>query len=64
MSNPDAAAARETLERNDFHRSAAQPVREARVMNDPTAADVDAVMVVEGARCDEMGGEGRLLTGT
>jgi len=57
MSNPDATAAREVLERNVFHRSAAQSVARPSVMNDATIADVDTIMAVERARGDEMRGE-------
>jgi hypothetical protein len=37
---------REMSERNFFHRSSAQTVREPRVVNDLASTDVDAVMQV------------------
>jgi hypothetical protein len=39
-------------ERNFFHRSSAQTVREPRVMNDFASPDVDAVMQIGAPRCD------------
>jgi hypothetical protein len=42
---------------------APKPVSKARVVNDAPVADVDAVVVVEGARGDEVAGEWRLLVG-
>jgi len=39
-------AAGEALERNLFHRTDAQAVREPGVVDDPAASDVDAVMRV------------------
>ena len=53
-SNPDGVASSETLERNLFHRSAPEPVCKTSVVNDASVADVDAVVRVERARCDEM----------
>jgi hypothetical protein len=55
--NAHGSATRETLERNLFHRSAPQPVCKTSVVNDATIAGVDAVVGVERARCDEVGGE-------
>jgi hypothetical protein len=52
-SNPDAVAVSEALERSVLHRSAAQSVRKTGVVNDASTADVDAMMRVERARCDE-----------
>jgi hypothetical protein len=63
-SDSDAVAMGETLETDVLHRSAPPPVRQACVVNDPPAADVYAVMRVEGARCDEVGREWRLLAGS
>jgi hypothetical protein len=57
MSNPDAAALREALERNVLHRSAPQSEGRTGVMNDSTIADVNAVVTVERSRADEMRGE-------
>jgi hypothetical protein len=57
----EAVALRETFKRSDFHRPTPQPVHEAGVVNDAPIADVDAVMRVESAGCDEMGAEWGLL---
>ena len=46
MSNSDAVAMREALERNVFHRSATESVREAGIVDDAPIANVDAVMRV------------------
>jgi hypothetical protein len=62
-SDSDAVAMSEALERNILHRSAPPSVREAGVVNDTPVANVDAVMRVERARCDEMGCEWGLLAG-
>jgi hypothetical protein len=48
-------------ERNFFHRSPAQAVREARVVNDLASADVDAVMQISAPRCDKVRAQRRLL---
>ncbi len=53
-SHPDALSAREISERNFFHRSAAQAVREARVMNDLASTDVDTMMQVAAPGCDKV----------
>jgi hypothetical protein len=45
-SHPDPLPAREITERNLFHRSSAQTVREPRVVNDLASTDVDAVMQI------------------
>jgi hypothetical protein len=52
------------LERNFLHRSAPQSVCEARVVDDATAADVYAVMAVQCARSDKVGGERWFLAAT
>jgi hypothetical protein len=52
--HPDALSARETSERNFFHRSSAQTVREPRVVNDRASTDVDAVMQIATPRCDKV----------
>jgi hypothetical protein len=41
-------------ERNFFHRSSAQTVREPRVVNDLASTDVDAVMQIAAPRCDKV----------
>jgi hypothetical protein len=41
-------------ERNFFHRSSAQTVRESRVVNDLAGTDVDAVMQIAAPRCDKV----------
>lgn len=64
VSNPNAAASSEMLERNFLHRSAPKSVCEAGVVDDVTAADVYAVMAVQCARSDKVGGEWRFLAGT
>ena len=53
-SHPDALSAREMSERNFFHRSSAQTVREPRVVNDLASTDVDAVMQIASPRCDKV----------
>jgi hypothetical protein len=53
-SHPDALSAREMSERNFFHRSSAQAVCEARVVNDLASTDVDAVMQIAAPRCDKV----------
>jgi hypothetical protein len=53
-SHPDALSAREISERNFFHRSSAQTVREPRVVNDLASTDVDAVMQIAAPRCDKV----------
>jgi hypothetical protein len=53
-SHPDALSAREMKERNFFHRSSAQTVREPRVVNDRASTDVDAVMQITAPRCDKV----------
>jgi len=53
-SHPDAPLAREMSERNFFHRSSAQTVREPRVVNDLAGTDVDAVMQIAAPRCDKV----------
>ena len=52
--HPDALPAREMSERNFFHRSSAQTVREPRVMNDLASTDVDAVMQIAEPVCDKV----------
>jgi hypothetical protein len=63
MSNPDAVAVGETLERYVFHWSAPKSVSKSSVVNDTTTADVDAMVAVERARGDEMRGEWGLPAG-
>jgi hypothetical protein len=41
-------------ERNFFHRSSAQTVREPRVVNDLASTDVDAVMQITAPRRDKV----------
>src|SRR5260370_5721091 len=53
-SHPDVLSAREMSERNFFHRSSAQTVREPRVVNDVASTDVDAVMQIAAPRCDKV----------
>jgi hypothetical protein len=52
--HPDALAAREMSERNFFHRSSAQTVREPRIVNDLASTDVDAVMQITTPRRDKV----------
>ena len=58
---PDTLAACETSERNFFHRSTAQTVRETRVVNDLASADVDAVMQIAATGRDEVRTQRRFL---
>ena len=51
------------LERNVFHRSAPEPMGEAGVVDDASAADVYAVVAVQRARRDKVRGERRFLAG-
>jgi hypothetical protein len=53
-SHPDALPAREMSERNFFHRSSAQTVREPRIVNDLASTDVDAVMQITTPRRDKV----------
>ena len=53
-SHPHAPSAREMSERNFFHRSSAQTVREPRIVNDLASANVDAVMQIAAPGCDEV----------
>jgi hypothetical protein len=62
VSNPDALAVSETVERNLFHRTAPQSVRQAGVMDDASVSDVNPVMAVEHSRCDEVRCKWRLLS--
>ena len=55
---------RETFERNDFHRAAAQSAACSGVMNDVAIADVDAMTAVERADRDEMRGKGGFFANT
>jgi hypothetical protein len=52
--NADDSGACETLERNLFHRSEPRPVCDTWVMNEPSIANVDAVVHAERSRCDEV----------
>jgi hypothetical protein len=47
-------SAREMSERNFFHWSPAQTVREPRVVNDLASTGVDAVMQTAAPRCDSV----------
>jgi hypothetical protein len=49
-----APSTREMSERNIFHRSPVQTVREPRVVNDLASTDVDAVMQIAAPRRDEV----------
>jgi hypothetical protein len=53
-SHPDALSVREMSERNFFHRSSAQTMRETRVVNDRAITDVDSVMQISAAGCDKV----------
>src|SRR5882724_2881938 len=53
-SHPDTLSVREMSERNFFHRSSAQTVREPRVVNDLASTDVDAVMQIAAPGCDKV----------
>jgi hypothetical protein len=53
-SHPDALPAREMSDRNFFHRSSAQTVREPRIVNDLASTDVDAVMQITTPRRDKV----------
>jgi hypothetical protein len=64
VSNTHVAATSEFFERNIFHRPAPQSMCEAGVVNDATIADVDAVVIVERPRNDQMAGKRWLLPGT
>jgi hypothetical protein len=60
-SYPDTLASRETSERNLFHRSFAQTMREAGVVNDLAMTDVDSVVQMAPARHDEARTQRRFL---
>ena len=53
-SDPGASATREASKRNFLHRSPEQAMPEAPVVNDPAAADIDAVMGKAEARTDKV----------
>ena len=53
-SDPARVAARETSERNLFHRPSVEAMCESRVMHDLAIADVDSVMLVTTARRDNV----------
>jgi hypothetical protein len=53
-SDPGASATREASKRNFLHRSPEQAMPEAAVVNDPAAADIDAVMGKAEARADKV----------
>jgi hypothetical protein len=53
-SHPDLMSACKMSERNFFHRSSAQTVREPRVVNDLASANVDAVMQIASPGCDKV----------
>jgi hypothetical protein len=63
MADSDRPATREALERNRLHRTATQAVSQARIVDDASATNVDAVVRVERASSDEMGAEGRFMSG-
>ena len=48
-------------ERNLFHRSPTQTMREPGVVNDFATADVDSVMQIAVTRCDKVRAQRRLL---
>jgi hypothetical protein len=48
-------------ERNFFHRSSTQTMREPRVVNDLATADVDSVMQIAATKCDKVRAQRRLL---
>ena len=48
-------------ERNLFHRSPTQSMREPGVVNDLATADVDSVMQIAATRCDEVRAQRRFL---
>jgi hypothetical protein len=54
-------SAREMSERNFFHWSPAQTMREPRVVNDLASTDVDAVMQITNPRRDKVRTQGGLL---
>jgi hypothetical protein len=60
-SHPDALFTREMSERNFFHRSSTQTVREPRVVNDLASTDVDAVMQIAAPGCDKVRTQRRFL---
>jgi hypothetical protein len=53
-SDPGASSTREASNRNLFHRSPEQAMPKAPVVNDPAAADIDAVMGKAEARTDKV----------
>jgi hypothetical protein len=48
-------------ERNLFHRSPTQTMREPGVVNDLATADVDSMMQIAATRCDEVRAQRRFL---
>ncbi len=53
-SEPDSAAAGETSERSLFHRPSVQALCESRVVHDLAAANVDSVVQIAVALCDNV----------
>src|ERR1700736_2255618 len=52
--DPDSVPVHEALERDFFYRSSGLVMREAAVVNDIAAADVEAMMSKAETRCDEV----------
>lgn len=61
VSQPHTLTARETSERNFFHRSSAQTMREAGLVNDLAMTDVDSAVQIAEARHDEVRIQRRFL---
>jgi hypothetical protein len=59
--DPYRAAAGESSQRNFFDGAPAQPICESRVVHDLAIANVDSVMQISPARCNEVRAQRRLL---
>src|SRR5262249_3563453 len=62
-SDPDRAAASETIESCFFHRPFVKAVCKSRIVHDPAAANVDSVMQISATRCDNVRAQQRFLLG-
>lgn len=60
IENPQCTSTRKVFERNGFNRPDAQTTLESRVMHDHTAADIDAVMRIAGARTHDVRARAKL----
>jgi hypothetical protein len=58
--NPQRTSTRELIERDLLNGPAMQAPHPARIVNHVSAADIDSMMEVSAARCDDVGTEGQV----